>query len=434
MFASVFLALLVPAASALETTYVSIRPNTEFCTYVVFGDYGRGEYTLMIEDPGYPDSPWVDVHLASFTSGPKNPVLIPVCINTKGRSIGDEVLLNFAIESPDKVVRYDYGVCVSNHEDADVVESSENPCEAASSHTDLFSFDLMESEIYSDPGEKVNFTLLLSSEFDLQISLDRESGPAMDIEKTIFHTPGEYTIGLSVVSPSKAGDYPFVIVANADNCGYPSCEKKVTGILHVSRPSVLEAFRVELSPKNRNVVGIRSAKFYITIHNFEADQTFSVNLESDTSLVTDFIPTQIKVVSGTSRMVDFTIAPKTPDRKVYIIRTYVENDQGIKKTAESFLTVDEAAGDIQRSAESDPSLKKDADDYADKYKTLPSIDDWKNIKSIKDSPGNGQPPAAGPPPVINWVLIAAAAVAVAAIVFYMYKKTRVVEETEDPYL
>jgi len=430
---SLFLALFLPTASAQSITYLSMNPDTQFCISVIFGDNGRGEYTLTVDDPAYPGGGWVDTHRTSFTSGPNNPVINPVCFSTKNRRVGDEAVLHFTLETPEGEIRYDYGICVSKHEDVDVVESSEDPCKAASSHTDLFSVDLLESEMFSIPGEKVTYTLLLSSEFDLSISLDKESGPKMDISSTTIETPGEYTVEIVVDSPQEPGDHAFTIVARANDCDYPSCEKRVTGTLHVSTAPGLEGFRVELSPKSKNVMGTQSAKFFLTIHNFASDQGFSVSLDLDESLNTNFIPLDVRVGKDMSKQIDFTIVPLSDDHKLYMIRAEVEGETGGKKTAESFLTVEEPVADVQRMAESDPGLRPDADDYAAKYNAGPSLDDWKGIQEAtsvhddKPKPPNGQ---SGP---LNWLLIFAAVVAIAAIILYVYKKTMVVQETEQPY-
>ena len=95
--------------------------------------------------------------------------------STEDRRVGEEVMLRFNLDTPEEMLIFDYGICVSKHEDADVVESSDDPCKAASSHTDVFNMDLLESEIFSIPGERVRFTLLLSSEFDMRVLLDKES-------------------------------------------------------------------------------------------------------------------------------------------------------------------------------------------------------------------------------------------------------------------
>jgi hypothetical protein len=291
--------------------------------------------------------------------------------------------------------------------------------------------DLVESEKFAVPNEKVTFSLLVSSEFDLSISLDKESGPVMNITNTRIITPGEHAIDIVLNSPQATGDYTFTIAAEASDCGYPSCKKKVTGVLHVSQTTGQQGFRVELSPKNRNVVGMQAAAFFLTIHNFEGEQTFNLDVDLDSNLKANFIPLEVMVGKDMSRQIEFTVVPQSSDHKLYIISAAVQGEFGGRKTAESFLTVEEPVADIQRRVESDPSLKDDADDYADKYDAGPSIDDWKDVQGIDDISDDVVGPPVQPSSPINWVMIISAGAAIGLIVFYVYKKTRVVKEMEE---
>ncbi len=432
----IVLSVIAQTAAAQEVTYLSMSPDTEFCISVIFGDNGRGEYTLTVDDPDYPRGKWVDTHRTSFTSGPTNPVITPVCFTTKDRRVRDEAMLHFTLETPEGVMRYDYGVCVSRHEDIDVIESSEDPCSAASSHTDIFNIDLLESEIYSVPGERVTFTLLVSSEFDMVVLLDKDSGPQMNITSTTIDMPADQSVDIVMDSPQKPGDYVFTVVARAETCDYPSCQKKVSGILHVSQvqETGLEGFRLELSPSNKNVVGMQSAKFYITVHNFDAEQYFSVNLQLDASLESDFNPVEVRVGKDRSAQIDFTVLPKSDDPKLYMIRALVENENGVKKSAESFLTIEEPVSDANRLAENNPSLRSDAEDYADSYGSGASLDEWEHIQdlgSTDDGDGGAVPDAQ--PGAMNWILIIAAVVIIASFALYIYRKMVVVQESDQAY-
>jgi hypothetical protein len=428
------LMMLIPAAAASQPiTFLAMNPDTEYCISVIFGENGRGEYTLIVDDPDYPQRVWVDTHRASFTSGPSNPVIVPVCFSTENRRVGDEVVLHFTLETPEEDIRYDYGICVSRHEDVDVIVSGDDPCKASSSHTDVFNADLVESEKYAVPGERVTYTLLLSSEFDMSVLLDRETGPKMNISSTRVTMPGEHAVDIVIDSPQEPADYVFTIAARAAGCDDPSCLKRVSGILHVAREPGLKGFRVELSPKNKNVVGIQAATFYITVHNFEAVQDFRVNVELDPSLDTDFNPLEVRVGKDKSKQVDFTVIPGSAEHKLYIIRAEAEAADGMKKTAESFLTVEEPVSDAKRFAEKDPGLLPDADDYANQYRAGANLDDWQDIQDLgRTSEDDGEPLPDGQPAPLNWLFIAAAVVAVASIIFFIYKRTVVARGTEQP--
>ncbi len=426
--------LIAGSAAAEETLYLAMHPDTEFCMSIHFGDSGRGDYTLLVDDPGYPGRGWIDTHLTSFTSGPNNPVLVPICFITKDRRVGEEALLRFTMETPSGEKTSNIGICVSRHEDADVVESPDNPCRAASSHTDVFSADLAEDEKYSIPGERVKFTLLVSSEFDMRVILDKESGPKMNITSTVVDMPGDQSVDIFIDSPDDPGDYVFTITARAEGCDDPSCQKKMSGILHVAQSASMEGFRVEISPRNKNVPDSQAAKLYVTIHNFEAEQEFRVNVEMDASLETDFNPLDVKVPKDKSAQIDFTVIPGTDEHKLYLIRVFAQSEQGIKKSAESFLTVEEPVSDAGRYAESDPGLRPEADDYADSYHAGASLDDWQNIQDLGRTSGDDPtPPPNNQPGYLTWILIAGAVVAGASIIFFIYKRT-VVSQGTDPQL
>ncbi|MBN2330821.1 MAG: hypothetical protein JXC85_03325 [Candidatus Aenigmarchaeota archaeon] len=431
---SIILLVFVPGVAARSTTFLSMNPDAEYCISVVFGDNGRGEYTLTIDDPDYPRSVWVDTHRASFTSGPSNPVIVPVCFTTKGRRVGEEAMLRMNLETPERLLTFDYGICVSEHEDADVVESSDDPCDASNSHTDVFNADLLESEKFAIPGERVTFTLLLSSEFDMRVLLDKESGPKMNITSTVVDMPAEQTVGIVIDSPLEPGDYPFTIAARAEDCDDPSCLKRLAGVLHVSQVSSLEGFRIELSPRNKNVAGIQAARFYITIHNFDAEQLFGVSLAMDQSLKTDFNSQDVRVSRDKSAQIEFTVIPGSSEHRLYIIRAEAEAEDGGKKSADSFLTVEEPVSDADRYVESDPKLKPDADGYAESYRASPSLEEWQEIQDLGSTSGeDDEQPAAAQPGPLNWILIAAAVFAIAAIIFLIYKRTVVARGPEETF-
>jgi len=430
---AIFLLISAPSALASETTFFAMKPDKEFCFSVTFGQNGRGEYTFTMSDPEYPRRGWVDNHRTSFTSGPDNPVIIPVCFSTRNRRVGDYVLLRSTLETPEGITTHDYGICVSRNEDADVVESDRNPCETTSLYTDLFSIGFVESEKFSAPGQKVAFTLLVSSEFDAQIILDKESGPAMEIGVTTVQMPGQQSVGISMDAPSQAGDYPFTLKAKVSGCNQTSCVKSVTGILHVAQPSNLEGFRVELAPQNKNIVGTQTATFSLTVRNLDAQQIFSISIDMPSQLNTDFKPLQASIGRGASRTIEFSVAPASTERNLYMIKAVVEDSKGDKKVTESYLTVEEAAGDAQRVAETVPKFQEDANSYEGKYDTSPTINDWKDVNDAADAAIKGGKSVEGQPASpLNWVFILLAAVGISLVVFFIYRKTHVYQEVQMP--
>jgi len=427
---SVLAAVLLSAAPsrAQDETFLALRPDTVLCIPVVFGDSGRGEYTLTVEDPGFPPGGWADMHRSSFVSGPENPVTTPVCFSTRNRRVGEQATVTFTVESPQGKKSTQYGICVSNHEDSDLVESDKGPCDATVSHTDVFTLDLAEREKYAAPGETVRFNVLVSSEFDAAVTLSKESGPAMTIGQATLEMPGDHNVELSVVAPQSAGDATFVIRASAAGCALESCSKTVSGVIHVGEATPAQPFSIELSPSDKNVAGTEPAKFFITVHNFQASQAFSITVEFDGSaLVSDFTPIQLRVNRDESTMIDFTVVAQTAAHRVYTIVAGAADASGFRKTSQAVLTVQEPVSDAQRRAESDPGLKDAADGFKERYESGPSLDDW---ESVSTEPPSGTGQAAGPAPV-NWLLIAGAAAGALLIIFYIYRRTRVYGELQE---
>jgi hypothetical protein len=425
MLAALMLLLAVPASA--ETTYFAVNPDTEFCITVVFGENGQGDYTITVDDPGYPGNGWVDTHFTSFTSGPLNPVINPVCFNTMNRKIGEEGLVTFRVETPEGAVSHSYGICVSDYADADFTEVDDDPCGATIAHTDLFIIDFVEPERYTVPGEVATFRLTLSSEFDLEISLDKVSGPQMEISETVISAPTEQTVDIVMTSPDEEGDYPFTISATAADCDYDSCEKSVSGVLHVNEEPGLEGFKVELSPKTKSVFGVEASSFFLTIHNFEREQEFTVSVKVDDSLQTDFSPRTVTIEKDKSRQLQFTVIPKKAEHKLSMLTAVVQGEIGGKRTAESFLVVEEPVAEVMRAAESDPELEEVAEEYTESYRTTPTLEDWKDMKEAttegqEETNGGLTPPSEPDSSLMTWLAIGVVVFVVAAIVVFIYKK------------
>ncbi len=418
-------------AADAQNLYISLKPDSRFCTSVTFGGDGRGEYILTIDDPEYPDRPWADIHRASFNAGPGNPIIVPVCISTEGRKKGSEAVLKFNLDAPEDNITYTYGVCVSDYEDIDETSLEGSPCALTSVLTDVFSADLIEPERTVLPGEKVSFDLIVSSSLGMTVTLDRADGPKMVIGATSLTMPGEQMVKIDIEAPSDVGDYPFSIKASVVGCDKASCEKTVEGILHVAAEKLGEGFSVDLSPSNVDVIGVRSATYYLTVHNFESIRTFSISFEVPGSIQTDFEPMEISVGEGMTRRIAIVVVPKIKDMGLYYLRGIVQDSDGKKMIAEASLTVDEAASDAQRAAENNPKLKDEADDYVKEYEKDASLDDWEDFNDVivnYDDSGLGDV-SGGDVPLFNWIMVIVIAVAVvAAVAFYIYKKGRVTED------
>ena len=425
-----FLALsTVPAASAQQNLYLALNPDSTICDTITFGGYGKGEYTLEIDDPGYPDSPWVDIHRASFIAGPDNPVTVPLCFSTENRKNGDEAILRLRLETPEQNLSFDYGICVSEFEDADVIVSS-SPCAATEQHTDIFTMDMLQKELYAKAGGIAAADLVISSDMDISVSLEKESGPSMNIEMTTVHLPGEEMVHIDMDAPSEPGDYPFAITGSVNGCDSPSCTKRVEGTLHVNEERT--GFDINLAPKNRNIIGIRSATYYLTIENFEETGVFSVALDKGDGLDSDMDSMDITIAGGTKRVIGIVVIPVDTKKRLFTLRVTVQDESGKTKSETAMLTVDEAVSDAGRAAENGTLSNQSAADFGDKYESDATLDDWQDINSkiidntaqFNDMPESG---TAFPP----WLMAIAAAGIIAGVgAFYIYKKSKVTDDVD----
>jgi len=151
-------------------------------------------------------------------------------------------------------------------------------------------------------------------------------------------------------------------------------------------------------------------------------------------LSTDFKPMQFRLGKDSSRIIEFTIAASSTGHNLYTLRAIVADENGEKKTAEAYLTIDEPAADAARAAETDPKLSAAAGSYGDKYNAAPSIEDWRGINAeANDTLTGGHTEAKPQPAQFNWLLVALAAAGVFMIVFYIYRKTHVYNELQTPY-
>ena len=424
-----FLALWsAPAASAQQNVYIALGAGKTLCDTITFGDLGRGEYTLDIDDPGYPDNPWVDIHRASFIAGPANPVTVPICFSTENRKKGDEGRLRISLEAPERNVSFEYGICVSEFEDAEIIMSSSNPCAATEQHTDIFTMDMLQKELYAKAGGTAATDLVISSDMDISVSLEKENGPSMNIEMTTVRLPGDEMVHIDMDAPSEPGDYPFAITGSVNGCDSPSCTKRVEGTLHVNEERT--GFDINLAPKNRNIIGIRSATYYLTIENFEETGVFSVALDKGDGLDSDMDSMDITIAGGTKRVIGVVVIPVDTTKRLFTLRVTVQDESGKAKSETAMLTVDEAVSDAGRAAENGTLSNQSAADFWEKYESDATLDDWQDINSkIIDNTGQfNELPESGIALPTWLIAIAAAGIIAGAGAFYIYKKSKVTQD------
>ena len=432
LFSIVFVsALFFSSVRAYSVSYIALNPESEYCVTENFGDDGSGEYRLSVEDPGFPKEPWADLHRAGFTASDSNPVVVPVCFSTHGRRIGQSVFLRFLVETPRRNTTHTYAICVSDEEGFNIADFSDHPCEAVSMNTDIFTLDLLEREIHAVPGETVTMTLLVSSDFETTVSLDRKSGPSMNIDETSVDLPGVRTIDIEIDAPTTPGDHEFTIAGEASDCDFSSCERTVTGVIHVGTPAIT-GFRTELSPSTASTVGKQAAVFFLSIRNFAEARNFTVTAETDSMLETPFTTRSVSLAADRSTALRIPVTPLSEGSMLHTLKVTVEDGSGAKRTEEATLSVDELVSDASRMAEDDSSLSGDADNFEELYDEGASLSELDDIRVIRDD-DTPEPSPAGSPQFL-WVAIIFVIVAVAVAAYYIFSKTRVSGESEEGFV
>jgi hypothetical protein len=428
---SAAIVLHMPGALAEQTTYLALRPDSApYCFYVNFGEGNTGEYTLFVNDPGFPAKPWASIHTASFTASKSNVVTVPVCISAVGRKIGDEVLINVTVQSPPaKNTTHSYGVCVRRTEDIDQGGANLNPCAASSTYTDVFSASLTEESITAKPGEVVSYGLSVASDYPVKILISKTVGPEMVINASKLYMPGSWLVGIDVTAPPSVGEYPFSLDVATDGCTLAFCQKTVEGKLIVSTNTTNEGFAASLSPEIESASGATPKVFRLTVKNFEAQQTFKVTVDIPEGLQSDFTGASETIGKGVAKTFSMTMVPKSEEAALYTIKASVENKDGMKKTLTASLTVKEVESDLND--DGDPVTVPDPGGYTNNT-GLTKLQKQKAPK--KNTTVTGGTDVTQPAqPVSIWVIIIGAAAASAVALFFIFKKAKVVKGDEPSY-
>ncbi|MCD6496273.1 MAG: hypothetical protein J7K54_03310 [Candidatus Aenigmarchaeota archaeon] len=411
-------------------TYYSIQPAKEVCTSILFGQDGGGEYTLQASDPGEAEgNPWIDNHFTSFVAGPDNIVSVPVCFSAVSRALGDEGNIHITVSTPRGNISYDYGVCVAQYSDVDITEGAAtgSPCDVMGGHTDLFSASFTQPEMYARPGESAVFNLILDSSTDMTVSIAKASG---DVQMRASETyaqlgGGQQEIQVEVNAPSAAGDYPFSVSVNAEGCSIDDCSRTVDGILHVADASATPkaGFFIWLSPKTKSITGQQSTQFVARVQNYGEGQEVTVMVTADEGLDTDFSPYTVFIEKGQSKSIPFNVRPSENAKASYKITAVAQGKDGTKRSAKSWLTVDEMVADADKLGQ---------DDFIKKYNENggASLEDWEELESLTGNViDNSDIVFDEPPPGPGlWVYIIAAvivaAIAIGGFIFYRkYQQT-----------
>jgi hypothetical protein len=376
------LSLLALTQHASAATYFSMVPGDERCTVIYFGNNGRGEYTMTVTDPGEAgDNPWVDNHFTSLTARLENIITVPLCFSTIGRRVGESALITASVEGPNGIQRYEYGICVASAEQVNEIAAGGNsPCEDIGKHTDIFTASLDEPEMYAKAGDEVTFTLSIDSTVTATVSVARSSG-SLDISASsgsVAVGGGVKEVTLYVTAPEKAGDYPFSVMVSAAGCKIDDCRRQVSGKLHVTETGKdpQASFYLFLTPGTKSVNGVTAADFTLKVKNYGAGQKITISAAVDDGLQTDFEPYTAFIESGGEKKAQLTVLPKNDDQKSYKITASATGEDGLKRSQEAWLTVNEMLSDAAQLGNDGFAQLSDSKDGK------VTLDDWVATDSV----------------------------------------------------
>ncbi len=414
------------SGTADAATYYSMTTGKEICTSILFGQDGGGEYTLTAEDPGVSEGkPWVDNHFTSFVASSENLVSVPICFSSIGRKLADEGNVVITIKTPTGTVNHEYGVCVAKYEDVDITAgpAEGSPCEVMGSNTDVFSAGLDQPELYAQPGETVSYSIILDSSTPMTVSIAKSSGDIslMTTESSVVLGSGPESITLNVLSPDSPGDYHFSVLATVDDCNIDDCTREVDGILHVTA-SVSEepqaSFYVWLTPETKSIMGQKATEFNMKVQNYGEGQEITAVVTTGDGLETDFAPYTTFVKKGESKSIPFNVRPSVAESSTYKLTVSVQGADGTRRSASSWLTVDEMVADASKMGQ---------DYFIESYDPEEvTLGDWEELRSVTGSVTYDDDidfdATTEAPNYMIYIIIAVVAVVAGVLVFIVYKK------------
>ncbi len=431
---AVFLVLMLFIPSANAATYYSIRPGDEVCTSIIFGLNGGGEYTLVADYPeeGRGD-PWIDNHFTSLIAGPNNIISVPMCFSAIDRSLSDEQNIKAVVTTPKGNVTYYYGICVAKYGDVDITDgpATGSPCEVMGENTDIFSAGLLQPEMYAQPGSTATFTLVLDASTPLSVNIAKYSGDLsiMASESSLSLGPEQQEVQIKVNAPSAQGDYPFTLRVSVEDCSISDCTRDVKGVLRVATASDTpqSSLFIWLTPETKSVTGQQGTQFMIRVQNYGEGQEVTVITATDEGLETNFEPYSIFLKKGESKSIPLSVRPATDERRSYEVTAIIEGADGTKRSAKSWLTVDEMVADASKMGQ-----EGFIDDYDSEGGA--TVEDWEELESatgnvIYDDDGFTYDDESEAPDYTIYIIIAVVAVVAAVSILLVYRKMQVREES-----
>jgi len=462
-----FLILPLSAYSLENNMYFSVDPYTEYiCVYVNLPqDLGLASVENNVEsiiEAEADESPWIDTTYNKVVINPGVLNKNPVCFYHAGKGEGDFSFYKLNIYSPDAGVSNEMsgGLCISEYGDVDSglnASKTTDICELLNDNADLFDLQFKHKTTFANPGETLTKTMYLTSYAKLNVDLALITTLQNDFGSQTVSTSPEHPLvskNFKIKAPNKEGEYSVIILARVRGCGLSLCEKEVEGRIRVQEGYTKSGFETTVIPKNINIKEAKETIYRLMITNHDETKEFSIETSSDPSVKIDPKSITTMVSRDEEKTLTFKITPSSSGPELYRIYFKVKTSDS-EKMVNAYLTVGELLTDAFRESTElegktkDPNIK-DAiklatNRFAEAYNTTSYGDDIDDYKDFKDemekakksleegNGGNGkiQPPEAGQG--IDWIWFAIPVIIIALLLlFFIYKKSKVVSEFEYP--
>ncbi len=459
----VFSLIVLPSYAYAEEIIQTVDPSKPYhCVYINLPkDMGLSEInreTEVIIETDKSQSPWTDMTYNKVVIEPKMLVKTPVCFYYNGKNEGDFTFYNIRLHSPgiSKTKVVSGGLCVSKHTDVDMIDASQitnktDICELLNENADIFDLRFKEDITYAKPDERLTKTLYIISYANVKIKVDLITSIPNDFESDTFFLSPSHPVAkktFRIRAPNKKGEFKIIAKAVIQDCSLPACKKTATTILNVSEYSQ-RGLTLSVIPQNINIKQKGNVTFKLVLKNYDEPDNIHVNALSTIKIA----PTEatIHLNTGEEKTVNFEVEIPSSEANVYEIEFKARGkEKEMIKTA--YVSVGEILSDAKREAEtiaslSGPDIKEEIErarkTFESRYKSAEygkELNDYENLKTVLDdakkslsetetkesqSKQNAQP-------VLNWLfLIPVILIIICAILFFIYKKSKVVDQTYD---
>jgi hypothetical protein len=346
--------------------------------------------------------------------------------------------------------------------------AEKNVCDILNENADLFDIQFKYPVAMAKAGDDVTETIYITSYAKLEIDLDIITNLQSDFVRQTISTSSDSPLKtkvFKVTAPSKKGEYPVTIRAKVSGCSLSFCKKDVTSIISVADNITKKGFSLSVIPKSINLKKPGEVWLRLIVTNYDDAATFSVEASSDPVTGIDPASTSIEIGKDQSETLKFNVTPDPQNNAALYTLNFDVTSKGITQTINSYLSVGELFSDARREAQylneniDNPDIRNDINnamrtweneyensDYGSSGDIL-SYDELKktfdeakkgnstgtNGHNGGNNTNNGSKP--NPEGFNMWFIYIPIIIVIAMIlIFFVYKKSRVVGKFDYPRL